>query len=265
MRCPKCGYISFDHVDTCLKCKKDISGKVEVEGTTYHAAAPSFLKVPNRESLEDESDLIGNEEAFESDDYEFSDPDLDVLVSDDDDFAFDDEATISFDDADLGEVGDEFRLEVETPGDDDGFEFDFDEDDDFGEEPAIPELSVPDELSDISDLAPPELEDVPVAAISSVTNDDMSLSLDDEVALDEDIDLDGLDLDLGLGDDGGDSDLALSLDDIDISMNEGLTVEGDELDSLNIDLDLDDFDTEEPKNEDSSSSESLDDISLSLD
>ncbi len=264
MRCPKCGYISFDHVDTCLKCKKDISGKVEVEGTTYHAAAPSFLKIQNRESQEDESDFIGNEEEFDGDDYAFSDPDLDVLVSDDDEFAFDDEATISFDDADLGEVGDEFRLEAEIPGNDDDFEFDFDEDDDFGEEPAIPELSVPDELSDISDLAPPELEDVPVAAVSSVTSDDINLSLDDEAALDEDIDLDGLDLNLGLGDDSDDSELALSLDDIDISMEDGGTFEDGELDGLNLDLDLDDFDTEEPK-EDSNSSTSLDDISLSLD
>ena len=24
MRCPKCGYISFDHLEQCLKCKKNI-------------------------------------------------------------------------------------------------------------------------------------------------------------------------------------------------------------------------------------------------
>ncbi len=263
MRCPKCGYISFDHVDTCLKCKKDISGKVEVTGTTYHATAPSFLKVPSRESQEGENDFIGNGEEFDSEDYEFSDPDLDVLVGDDDEFAFDDEATISFDDADLGEVEDEFQLEADTPDEDDNLGFDFDDDDDFGEEQAIPELSVPNELSDISDLAPPELEETPAA--SSVANEDMHLSLDDEVTLDEDIDLDGLDLNLGLGDDSDDSEVALSLDDIDISMDEGTSFDDGELDSLNMDLDLDDFDTEEPKQKDSHSSGSLDGISLSLD
>ncbi len=263
MRCPKCGYISFDHMDTCLKCKKDISEKVEVEGTTYHATAPSFLKVPNREDQEDEKDFIEDDVELGGDDYEFADPDLDILVGEDDDFAFDDEATISFDDAELGEVGDEFQLEADASEDDDSFEFDFDEDDDFGEEQAVPEMSMPDELSDITDLAPPALENTPVA--SSLGNDDMNLSLDDEVALDEDIDLDGLDLNLGLGDDSDDSELSLSLDDIDISMDEGGSSGDDELDNLSMDLDLDDFDTEEPKKKDSQSSGSLDDISLSLD
>jgi len=264
MRCPKCGYISFDHVDTCLKCKKDISGKVEVEGTTYHAAAPSFLKVSSRESQEDDSEFIESDVELGGDNYEFSDPDLDVLTDDDDGFSFDDEATISFDDADLGKIGDEFQLETDISEDDDSFEFDLDEDDDFGEKQAAPELNVPDELSDITDLAPPEVDETAPAASSSVNNN-MSLSLDDEMALDEDLDLDGLDLNLGLGDDNADSGLALSLDDIDISMDDGGSFGVDELDSLNIDLDLDDFDTEEPKKKDVKSSGSLDDISLSLD
>lgn len=61
MRCPKCGYISFDHVETCLKCKKDISGKVDVVGTTYHAAAPSFLKVGLTSTPEDSDGFIESE------------------------------------------------------------------------------------------------------------------------------------------------------------------------------------------------------------
>ena len=78
MRCPKCGYISFDHVETCLKCKKDISGKVEVEGTTYHAAAPSFLKIPSKAETEEDNDFENEfvpdmpEQTEEG--YEFSDP-----------------------------------------------------------------------------------------------------------------------------------------------------------------------------------------------
>ncbi|RUM46100.1 MAG: hypothetical protein DSY80_02620, partial [Desulfocapsa sp.] len=78
MRCPKCGYISFDHVDTCLKCNKDISDNVEVEGTTYHAAAPSFLKVPGREKQEEENDFVQDGSELVDEEFELSDPDLDV-------------------------------------------------------------------------------------------------------------------------------------------------------------------------------------------
>ncbi len=44
MRCPKCGFISFDHIDTCLKCTKVIKEtSTEMQGTTFNAASPSFL------------------------------------------------------------------------------------------------------------------------------------------------------------------------------------------------------------------------------
>ena len=29
MRCPKCGYVSFDHLNNCLKCSRDLSGSRE--------------------------------------------------------------------------------------------------------------------------------------------------------------------------------------------------------------------------------------------
>jgi len=271
MRCPKCGYISFDHVNTCLKCKKDISGKVEVEGTTYHAAAPSFFKVPGGDSQEDDNDFIHNDSEIDGDEeYDFADPDLDVLVGDDEEFGFDDDddadATISFDDAALGEVEDDFQLEADGSDEDDSFDFDLDDDEELSGEQAAPELNMPDELSDISDLAPPEIE--PALAATSIEKNDMSLSLDDEMALDEDLDLDGLDLNLGLGEDTDNAEdgLSLSLDDIDISMDEDTPVSDDSgLDGLNMDLDLGDFDIDEPKEKESKSLGGLDDISLSLD
>ena len=46
MRCPKCGFISFDHLEKCLKCKKelkDVTGLVH--GTVFKVQAPSFLKI----------------------------------------------------------------------------------------------------------------------------------------------------------------------------------------------------------------------------
>lgn len=45
MRCPKCGYISFDHLDFCTQCNKEIGLLTsEINGTIYKAVAPSFLK-----------------------------------------------------------------------------------------------------------------------------------------------------------------------------------------------------------------------------
>lgn len=266
MRCPKCGYISFDHVETCLKCNKDISGKVEVEGTTYQAAAPSFFKVPGADNQTDGNDLIHSDSGSDTEEFDFTDPDLDVLVGDDEEFGFDDddEATISFDDASLDDVADDFQLEVDDTDGDDAFSFDLGDDEELGGEQTAPELNVPDELSDISDLAPPE----PALAATATEKNDISLSLDDEMALDEDLDLDGLDLNLGLGEvaDDVEGGLSLSLDDIDISMDEDTpSSEDSDLDGLNMDLDLGDFDIEEPKEKKSKSLEGLDDISLSLD
>lgn len=54
MRCPKCGYISFDIIDSCVKCGKDISGAAnELEGTVASVPAPSFLRIPGSETSEE--------------------------------------------------------------------------------------------------------------------------------------------------------------------------------------------------------------------
>lgn len=46
MRCPKCGYISYDHLDFCTQCNKEIGSLVsDINGTIYKAVAPSFLKL----------------------------------------------------------------------------------------------------------------------------------------------------------------------------------------------------------------------------
>ena len=50
MRCPKCGYISFDHLETCKKCQKYIGDVgAEINGTTYNAETPLFLIITSRE------------------------------------------------------------------------------------------------------------------------------------------------------------------------------------------------------------------------
>lgn len=44
MRCPKCGFISFDHLTSCAKCGKDIADIAsELQGTSINVDAPMFL------------------------------------------------------------------------------------------------------------------------------------------------------------------------------------------------------------------------------
>lgn len=268
MRCPKCGYISFDHIETCLKCNKDISGGVEVEGTTYHAVAPSFLRVPKKDDVETELQA----EELGDDDFEFSDPDLDVLNDGDEELSFIDSDEDLVDSA-VEEVveeaeGIDFQLEADEEIDDEGFDFDFDDeetaDSPVSEEESQPSFSVPEELADISDLAPPVRE----RETSAAFDNGMDLSLDDEMNLDESLDLDGLDLDLGLGVVDGKEDagsLSLSLDDIELSEDD-IGIDNGALDSMSMDLDLDlDGLDETEENGKEKSSGSLDGLSLSLD
>ena len=270
MRCPKCGYISFDHMDSCLKCKKDISASVAVAGTTYHAATPSFLRVPSKDVVEPEVEPVEENDisfeggdAFDEEDYDFSDPELDILVEEDD-IADESEQTFTLNSSD----NDDFLLEDDDEeSDEDGsFEFELEDDEegeiDFSPEQLteMPSLSVPEELDDISDLAPP-VEEIPAALSTSALN----LSLDDEMSLDDDLDLDGLDLGLTSTKDILDEDISLSLDDIDLSA--GDIIEGsNDLDDLDMDLDLGALDGNPapatPTKEKSSGS--LDGISLSL-
>ena len=44
MRCPKCGFISFDHLTSCAKCGKDIAEVAsELQGTSIKVETPMFL------------------------------------------------------------------------------------------------------------------------------------------------------------------------------------------------------------------------------
>ena len=52
MRCPKCGYISFDQVESCTKCGKNISdASGKLSGMVLAVDSPSFSRsrfVPRR-------------------------------------------------------------------------------------------------------------------------------------------------------------------------------------------------------------------------
>jgi len=44
MRCPKCGFISFDHLTSCAKCGKDIAEvATDLQGTSIKVETPMFL------------------------------------------------------------------------------------------------------------------------------------------------------------------------------------------------------------------------------
>jgi len=90
MRCPKCGYISFDHLETCRKCEKYIGDVVtEVNGTVYDAFAPSFLRLTAEESFHAQpSSLQGFDEPNEMAD---SEPDTAIREGIDTEFVLGDE------------------------------------------------------------------------------------------------------------------------------------------------------------------------------
>ena len=63
MRCPKCGYISFDHLETCKKCLKYLGDIVtDINGTTYDATPPLFLKITSSDQGADSISVPQGEE-----------------------------------------------------------------------------------------------------------------------------------------------------------------------------------------------------------
>jgi hypothetical protein len=44
MRCPKCGYVSFDHLNNCLKCSRDLSGcRIDLNLMDFRPEVPFLL------------------------------------------------------------------------------------------------------------------------------------------------------------------------------------------------------------------------------
>ncbi|HHB76711.1 MAG TPA: hypothetical protein ENK84_09250 [Desulfobulbus sp.] len=169
MRCPKCGYISFDTLGSCKKCKKNIGELVEeLEGTVFESQAPVFLHIePGTTSSPAEENT---EDGISVDETE-ADPVFSPIVEEElEEVAVDDETetdgTIAFEDFEEVKttselvLDDEIADEVVTESDDLQL--------DFGD-------------IDISDLAPPETEtetdtdtDTEITATESLTLDDDS-------------------------------------------------------------------------------------------
>jgi hypothetical protein len=151
MRCPKCGYISFDHQEICRKCNKNIGDIVtEVNGTVCDALAPSFLQLDAKDRFSTQTfrPKFTEENAIVAD----SGPDLPIrdgvdidLFQGDKEIAFADESeelVMDFDDFKEVSLQEEDTLDLDE--------------DHSGVEKNLPPLDFGD--LDISDLAPPDKE-----------------------------------------------------------------------------------------------------------
>jgi hypothetical protein len=74
MRCPKCGFISFDHLASCAKCGRDISEVAsELQGTSIKVEVPMFLSgalaalSESEESFEDHAMEADGDEGIDFD------------------------------------------------------------------------------------------------------------------------------------------------------------------------------------------------------
>lgn len=278
MRCSKCGYISFDHLESCPKCHKPMA-QTQLKGTVYQVVAPLFFQPVQRDEVEAVGDEIED----------ILDPDLDLLADEGDevvDFggSLSDEQEIAMEvdvQSSDGEIspGDDFAkafaaeayaTEPEPAADlvidPSGFE-DVPVHGQPGQSKRPEPLEIPDELADISDLAPPAAALHP--ALGTAALDNLDLDLEDDLKLD--------DLKLSFGDEENtgsapaveqDDMLSLSLDDIDLSGDLKMVSPPPPSRSGNDDLDFD-FNLEgieeKKKEEQKKSSEDFPDFTLSLD
>ncbi len=247
MRCPKCGYISFDHLKECRKCNKNIEAiSVGLFGSTYNIQAPTFLRLDN-EPRDDQSEEmeLSDERSFDVDD-EYVDEELAVLVEDEDsdeggeiNFTEDAPAAIpraNEDGQDDGEIEIDFSQFEEA---DDRIDYKTDEAQPKQKKRDNVKIDVPPALSDISDLAPPaKNSDKKAESSGTPASPDFS-----------DLDLEDLNFDLGLDglDDAPKKSQAvpekdvLSLDELDFAdaLAENNPAPAKKTEDLDLDLDLD--------------------------
>ena len=74
MRCPKCGYISFDSEESCDKCGRALAEvAAALRGPVFRATSPAFLAAvlrPVAAAEDDAGELFAPQEAGESDEFE---------------------------------------------------------------------------------------------------------------------------------------------------------------------------------------------------
>ena len=179
MRCPKCGFISFDLVETCGKCGKNISEEMGLPpGTTTHIEPPRFLRLDAVKAEPETQAGVEEEMEFETEEAVM---DMEEESSREIEFSLDDEpeteevemdlstADISLEETTPAEVAGEIDLgEIEEPPqqEEDDFTIDLGEEEpaeQAGEEPKFDFAEI-----DISDLAPAEKETDNLLVVESV-------------------------------------------------------------------------------------------------
>ncbi len=102
MRCPRCGYISFDQISNCLRCGKDIKkASRELDGAVSNIAAPGYLAFAQEEAARAQAESKANEKAEQ---VVAALPDDDFFLDDSGDAAEEGGEEISFVES-LGEEG----------------------------------------------------------------------------------------------------------------------------------------------------------------
>ena len=172
MRCPKCGYISFDNVKKCLKCRKNIADASSLfQGSVLNVATPVFLKLVPDEEEAGEMEIPQEEAEIAEEDFEISDPDLDILLDEEEDTTAETQLEIEdegLEQSALDQLNDDLS-EIESFTEEETDEIAAPELGNLDEvemEQAFVEdepeealgIEMPDELADLSDLSPPEKE-----------------------------------------------------------------------------------------------------------
>ncbi len=195
MRCPKCGYTSFDHLEVCKKCNRTINELVHgIHGTVYNAQAPMFLNLT--EKMGSQSPAVSEINVEESAEVMDSNGDDILRQGIDTEFYLEDDITTAAITAEEEPVVDLDDLEEVSFGEE--FTLDLDDDEDE-KKPNLPALDFGD--LDISDLAPssderfqqPEPALEPVAALTTEPEAPSS-SQQAATAVLEDLHFNGLDL-----------------------------------------------------------------------
>ena len=221
MRCPKCGFITFDHLETCTKCRKNIADVSQrLSGTVYKAEAPSFLQFEVYDEGESDTegatavDLSPEEEDLDLEMAVDETDDVDVELSLEDETLEGDE-TEADEDLDLDFMDESAEALGLGSSEEEEFDLSLTDDESMGldlaeEETGSAEAEDGPQLDfselDISDLAPPAEEEADLVS-AELTLDDVAetapaadaarspMKKASGAAL-EDLQMDGLDLEM---------------------------------------------------------------------
>jgi hypothetical protein len=230
MKCPKCGYISFDYNDACPKCNKDISAEREkMNLPSYAPNPPSLLTALTGEGDEPEFDLkIESAESVESIEQEISLSPEDSQAIEAMEEAFKDSQ--------------ELEIELDT-GREDKEEKPREEIELSGPAPEIADTEIPDD-GRVSDLAEPSPEDSEIGLAAEVKAGGEMTGFEKDLSL-EDSEI-GLVTDVKAGGEMIGFEKDISLEDSEIGLPDEVRAGGEEI-AFKEDISLEDSETGLPQ------------------